>query len=400
LKIVPSHLAALLTCAHPEQVLPRLRLILGGEASSWELIEKVGKLAPDCMVFNHYGPTETTVGVLTHRVTGAERPKAIARVPLGKPISNTRIYLLDPKSRPVPIGVAGELYVAGAGLARGYLNQAEATAGKFVPDSFADEPGSRLYKTGDLARRRPDGTMEFLGRVDHQVKIRGFRVEPGEIESLLDQHASVRKTVVVAREETPGEKRLVAYVVPRTKTALAVARGADSHRAPAPDGQAVSPAELRRFLSQKLPDHMIPSAFVLLNDLPLTSNGKINLRALPEPGQTRAGLEEEYEAPRNCIEEIIAGIWSQVMGVERIGVHDNFFELGGHSLLATQVIAWVREEFQIEVPLRVLFEGATVAHMAEAIRANEPVPGQAERIARVLLKVAAMPDGNEAEASL
>lgn len=400
LKIVPSHLAALLTCAHPEQVLPRRRLILGGEASNWELIEKVGKLAPDCMVFNHYGPTETTVGVLTHRVTGAERRKASACVPLGKPISNIRVYLLDPKSRPVPIGVTGELYVAGAGLARGYLNQPETTAEKFVPDSFASEPGARLYKTGDLARWWPDGTMEFLGRVDHQVKIRGFRVEPGEIEALIEQHASVRKTVVVAREETPGEKRLVAYVVPRTKTALAAAMGTGSQYAPAPSGQAVPLAELRRFLSQKLPDHMIPSAFVILNDLPLTPNGKIDMRALPAPGQTRPGLEEEYEAPRNCIEEIVVGIWSQVMGVERIGVHDNFFELGGHSLLATQVIAWVREEFQIEIPLRVLFEGATVAHMAEAIRANEPVPGQAEKMARVLLKVAAMPDGNDAEAGL
>lgn len=398
LKIVPSHLAAALTCGHPEQVLPRRRLILGGEAPSWELINRVAKLAPDCVVFNHYGPTETTVGVLTHCVTVSESSKLSTGVPVGNPIANTGIYLLDSNSRPVAIGLAGELHVAGAGLARGYLNRPEATAERFVPFSFSSEPGKRVYKTGDLARWLSNGAIEFLGRIDHQVKIRGFRVEPGEIEVVLEQHASVRKAVVVAREDIPGDRRLVAYVVPGTKNARAVATAGGTETTPALSNQSVSVSELRTFLLNKLPDHMIPTAFVILDDLPLTSNGKIDRRALPPPGQTRAELEQEYLAPRNAVEEVVAGIWSQVIRVERVGIYDNFFELGGHSLLATQVVAWVREEFQIELPLRIMFEGATVAHMSEAIVAEEPVSGQAEKIAKVLLKVAAMPDEDETQA--
>ena len=396
LKIVPSHMEALLSCSHPEQVLPRRRLIFGGEASTWELIERVGGLAPECRILNHYGPTETTVGVLTYRVVPPGVPRA-AGVPLGTPLANLRIYLLDGQARPVPIGVAGELHVAGAGLARGYLNRPEATAERFIPDPFSGERGSRLYRTGDLARWLPDGTVEFLGRIDDQVKIRGFRVEPGEIAGALEQYPGLRRAVVVARQEPTGERRLVAYVVPGTAGVMAAASAGGGRLTRPVDDPAVSVAELRGFLAAKLPEHMIPAAFVLLDELPLTANGKVDRRALPAPDQARPDLRERFVAPRNAVEEVVAAIWREVMGVERIGVFDSFFDLGGHSLMATQVIATVRDEFQIELPLRIMFEAATVAHMAEAIIAGEPVAGQAEKIARVLLQVAAMPESAEGE---
>lgn len=256
--------------------------------------------------------------------------------------------MLDANLRPVPVGVPGELHIGGAGLARGYLNRPELTAESFIPNPFSYGSGARLCKAGDLARYLPDGNIEFLGRLDHQVKIRGFRIELGEIEAVLGQHPDVRETAVLAREGKPGDKRLVAYVVPR-------------------DVQVPAIIELRRFLKEKLPDYMVPSAFVLLDALPLTPNGKVDRRALPVPDMTRPEQEKAYVAPHTPAQEVLAGIWAEVLKLEPVGIHDDFFDLGGHSLLATQVISRVRDAFHVELSLPSLFEGPTVAGLAEII---------------------------------
>jgi acyl carrier protein len=255
------------------------------------------------------------------------------------------VYLLDEGLNPVPVGMEGELYIGGDGLARGYLNRPDLTAERFIPDPFSKTPGARLYKTGDRARRLPDGAIQFLGRNDFQVKLRGFRVELGEIETVLTSHPGVKEAVATVREE--GEKRLVGYIVAKE---------------PAP-----APHELRRFLRERLPEYMVPSTFVFMDRLPLTPNGKLDRRALPVPEQTRPELEETFVAPRTPVEERVAGIWAEVLGLERVGVYDNFFNLGGHSLLATQVVSRVREAFQVETPLRVFFETPTVAGLAVAV---------------------------------
>ncbi|MCL5996767.1 MAG: amino acid adenylation domain-containing protein [Chloroflexi bacterium] len=296
-------------------------------------------------LINNYGPTEDTVvttsGGVPPRHQGDPAPT------IGRPIANTQVYVLDHDMQPVPIGVPGELHIGGAGLARGYLYQPKLTAEKFVPNPFSAAPGTRLYKTGDLVRYRPDGEIEFLGRLDNQVKIRGFRIELGEVEAVLGQHSAVREAVVTAPENDHGDKYLVAYIVPTQ-----------------PDDAPVI-SELRAFLKPKLPEYMLPSMFVSLEALPLTPNGKVDRRALPEPN--REMEENEYVAPRTPTEEILAGIWAEVLGVERVGTTDDFFELGGHSLLATQIISRVRKAFQAEVPLRDLFETATVAGLAQRV---------------------------------
>jgi acyl carrier protein len=279
-------------------------------------------------------------------------------------VANTQLYLLDPQQRLVPIGVPGELHIGGVQLARGYLNCPELTAEKFIPNPFrptaaltlGGQPSAvrgRLYRTGDLARYLPDGNLEYLGRIDHQVKIRGFRMELGEIETVLGQHPAVKETVVLAREDVPNEKRLVAYVVPSTQKATL-----DSDP---------SPSDLRRFLKEKLPDYMIPSVFILLDALPLMPNGKIDRHALPAPDQSRPDLREVFVAPRTAVEERLAGIWAELLRVERVGIHDNFFELGGHSLLVTQIISRLRDAFQVELPLPRLFELPTIAELAPVI---------------------------------
>ncbi|MBW4537635.1 MAG: amino acid adenylation domain-containing protein [Myxacorys chilensis ATA2-1-KO14] len=347
LKIVPSHLSALLTYANPKIFLARQRLILGGEALSWDLVKTVQELAPDCRIFNHYGPTEATIGVLTYEVK-PEPPTYISKtVPLGRPIANTQIYILDAHLQPVPISAVGELYIGGNSLARGYLNRPDLTAEKFIPHPFMAETKARLYKTGDLARYLPDGNIEFLGRVDHQVKIRGFRIELGEIEAVLKQHSTVKEAVVIATEDTLGELRLVAYVLPHE---LGVS----------------DKCELHRWLSEKLPEYMMPSAFVMLNTLSLTANGKLNCQALPVPDFTHTALEN-FVAPRNPIEQTLADIWAEVLKLDQVGIYDNFFELGGHSLLATQVVSRLRQVFQIELPLHHLFEAMTIANLAVVI---------------------------------
>jgi acyl carrier protein len=335
----------------------RFKILCGGEALSQELSNYLTKNAGK--VWNLFGPTETTVWSSAHEVEVkwfTDEDSKIS-VPIGRPISNTQIYLLDRYLKPVPVAVPGELYIGGEGLARGYLNRPEMTAEKFLPDPFSNERGSRLYRTGDLARYLPDGRIEFLGRIDHQVKVRGFRIELGEIEAVLRQHPGVHEAVVVAREDNPGSKRLVAYVVPG-------------------EGSDFQISGLRSFLKEKLPDYMVPALFVLLKSLPLTPNGKIDRKSLPVPDDARPELEQAYVAPRGWVEERLAGIWCQVLGIDRIGIRDNFFSIGGHSLLATQIISKVREVFNVELPLRSIFEGPTVADLAERVEAAQSM-GQA-----------------------
>ena len=273
-------------------------------------------------------------------------------MPIGRPLANRAIYILDQHGNPVPIGVHGHLHIGGVGLARGYLNRPDLTAEKFVPDPFSAEPGARMYKTGDLARYRPDGNIEFLGRADHQVKIRGFRIELGEIEAVLGQHPAVRQAVVLAREDAPGEKRLVAYVV------------ADS----------TTDEQLRRFLKDKLPESMVPAVVVLLEALPVTPNGKVDRRALPAPDRSRPELEKAFVAPRDDLELQLAHIWEEVLGVRPVGARDNFFELGGHSLLAVRLFALIEKRLGKTLPLTTVFQGATVEHLAGILR-QQPTPG-------------------------
>ncbi|MBW4457214.1 MAG: amino acid adenylation domain-containing protein [Nostoc indistinguendum CM1-VF10] len=299
-----------------------------------------------CVLHNHYGPSESHV-ITSFILTGS--PIGWPTLPsIGRPIANVQIYLLDSHLQPVPVGVPGELYIGGVGLARGYRNRPELTAEKFIAHPFSNESGARLYKTGDLARYLPDGNIEFLGRIDHQVKIRGFRIELGEIEAVLSQYPGVRETVVVVREDEPGSKRLVAYVVLNPEQALTI-------------------TDLRRFLEEKLPQYMVPTAFVMLEALPLTPSGKVNRRALPVPDKAQLQPEGIFVAPQTPVEELLAGIWAEVLGVEKVGIHNNFFELGGHSLLATRVISQLREVFKVELPLRRLFETPTVAGLAKDI---------------------------------
>jgi amino acid adenylation domain-containing protein len=375
LKITPSHLAALLGEGDEAAALPRRWLVLGGEAAPWALVRRV-LAAGRCAVLNHYGPTETTVGSLTFAVgpDGAGDGRA-ATVPIGRPIANTQVYILDARGNPVPVGVAGELFIGGAGVARGYLRQPEQTAQRFVPDPFAGTPDAWLYRTGDRARYLPDGTVEFLGRADDQVKIRGFRVEPAEVEAALCRHPQVRQAAVVAREDR-GDRRLVAYVVPADGLARPGAAGAD---------------ELRGFLRQQLPDYMVPAAFQVCDALPLTPNGKIDRRRLtdleygPPPG------EKPFVAPRDAVEETLAAIWQEVLGAERVGVDDDFFDLGGHSLLATQVISRILSRLEVQLPLRTIFETPTVAGLAATV-ARLRQEQQAEEIDQMLQELSQLSD--------
>ncbi|MGH9932081.1 MAG: amino acid adenylation domain-containing protein, partial [Pyrinomonadaceae bacterium] len=324
----------------------RLKVLCGGEALSRalanQLLERSGSL------WNMYGPTETTIWSTLCRVESGDEP-----VSIGRPLANTQVYLLDRNLNPAPIGVAGELHIGGDGLARGYLNRPELTDEKFIRNQFGDDRSARLYKTGDLARYLPNGNIECLGRIDDQVKLRGFRIELGEIEAALRQHATVRENVVVAREDTPGDRRLVAYVVPEA-------------------GAKVESNELRAFLREKLPEYMIPAVIMELAELPLTPNGKVNRRALPAPDYD-AQLQQSYVPPRTPTEELLCGIWAEVLRVSRVGVNDNFFELGGHSLLATQVVSRVVPTLGVQLPLRTLFEAPTVVGMAERIEALRSV---------------------------
>jgi amino acid adenylation domain-containing protein len=345
----PSALRELLRAREQAQEDWRVRLIVcGGDALDQELASKLAQL--QLPVWNFYGPTESTVWTtcgLVAQTSVCESQTEVCATSIGRPIPDTHVYLLDEYLQPVPIGVPGELFIGGAGLARGYFKRPDLTAEKFVPNQFSNEPDARLYRTGDLARYRRNGQLEFLGRIDNQIKLRGFRIELGEIESALAEHANVAQAVATIREDRPGDKRLVAYVV-------------------AQHGAALSSTELRKHLQSSLPDYMLPAMFVFLDELPLTPNKKVDRRALPAPDESAAAPPTvEEQGPRTAVEELLADIWARVLGVERVGLHDNFFELGGHSLLATQVMSRAREAFQIDVPLRALFESPTVAGLAD-----------------------------------
>ncbi|MEH2050562.1 amino acid adenylation domain-containing protein [Nostoc sp.] len=334
-----------------------LKILCGGEALPWDLVNEL--LARSASFWNLYGPTETTIWSSVCQLESSE-----SLISIGRPIDNTQIYILDQNLQPVPVGVPGELHIGGAGLARGYLNRPELTQEKFIPNPFQRGRGQgaggrgetenqfsnseRLYKTGDLARYLPDGSIEYLGRIDNQVKIRGFRIELGEIEAALSQHPHVQASYVIAREDNPSDKRIVAYIVPQPQVTPTI-------------------SILRSFLKEKLPEYMVPSAIVILESLPLTPNGKIDRRALPAP-EPSSELLEKYVAPRNPIEEILSLIWQQVLKVDLVGRHDNFFELGGHSLLATQLISRVRSSLKVELPLRSLFAAPTIAELSHNIQ--------------------------------
>jgi amino acid adenylation domain-containing protein len=355
-------------------------LSVGGESPSASKLQTWAECTRRRIKFrNVYGPTETTItSTVYETVDEIETTQGSARVPIGRPINNTQIYLLDQYLRPVPLGVPGELHIGGVGLARGYLNRPDSTAENFIPNPFSSKPGKRLYKTGDQARYLPDGNLVFLGRGDQQVKIRGYRIELGEIEAALVQHPQVREAVVVAREERPGDSRLAAYVLSMPE-------------------RTVTGSEIRDFLAGMMPEYMIPAAIIFMDQWPLMPNGKVDRRALPSP--TLLMLEGEYVAPRTSVEKVLASIWSDVLGVERVGVNDNFFELGGHSLLATQIMAQVRESLQVELAVRSLFEEPTVAGLASILLETSSEPPKTEETAELLLGLAQLSD-DEVEAML
>ncbi|MEH2192519.1 MAG: amino acid adenylation domain-containing protein [Nostoc sp.] len=349
LALVPSILRVLLEEKGIENCRFLRHITSGGEALPGELIERFfAQLNFDNVLHNCYGPTEASIDTTFWT---CERGTNYVTAPIGRPIANAEIHILDENLQPVTVGESGELHIGGIGLARGYLNRPELTTEKFISNPFSSEVGARLYKTGDLARYLSDGNIEFLGRIDHQVKIRGFRIELGEIEAVLSQHPRLIQTLVIAREDVPGDKQLVAYIVPNPE-------------------QIPSQMELRRFLETRLPEYMVPGFFVFLESLPLNPNGKIDRRALPAPDISDIRLLSNFVPPQNATEEVLAGIWVKVLRLQEVGIHDNFFELGGHSLLATQVISRVRQAFQIDIPLQVLFENPTIATLAQVFTQN------------------------------
>jgi amino acid adenylation domain-containing protein len=321
---------------------PTLTMLCGGETLPRALADRL--LEKGAALWNVYGPTETTIWSSAWRVEAGETP-----ISIGRPIANTRLYVLDKRLRTVPIGVIGELYIGGAGLARGYRERPGLTAEQFIPDPFGTLPGGRLYRSGDLARWWPDGTLECLGRVDHQVKIRGFRVELGEIEAALARHPAVRETVVAAHPDPSGEMSLAAYVAPRDSADPSIA------------------AELRRWLLGAIPEYMVPETFVFLDALPLTPNGKIDRQALPDPGRARPRADADFVPPRGPIEAAVAEIWTSLLGAETVGAHDNFFERGGHSLLAVQLLSRLRRTFEVEASLKDFLEDPTVSRLARIV---------------------------------
>ncbi|WP_257460231.1 non-ribosomal peptide synthetase [Archangium lipolyticum] len=339
---VPSAMGALLRA---RAVPPSVSIVnLAGEALAGALVDQIHQLDHVREVFNLYGPSETTTYSTFTRVDRGQTPT------IGRPIGNTQVYVLDPDREPMPIGVPGEVYIGGSGVARGYLGRPELTAERFVHSPFGGGTEARMYRTGDLARWLPDGQLEYLGRMDHQVKLRGFRIELGEIGAVLMEHPGVREAVVVVRGEVGEDKQLVAYVVSR------------GEKAPAP-------GELRDYLKSRLPEYMVPFSFVNLDAMPLTPNGKVDRAALPVPDRMRSGSAKEHVAPRTPGEEALAAIWRQVLGVERVGVHDNFFELGGHSLLLYRVLVLARSASGADIPLRALLRAPTLEEMARVIEA-------------------------------
>jgi thioesterase domain-containing protein/acyl carrier protein len=331
-------------------VQPRV-FIVGGDTMLPEFVDLWQRTPVSSVrLINAYGPTEATITATGLDVTswlgGRSTPQ---RIPIGHPFANREIHILNKYGHPVPVGVAGELCIGGTCLARGYLNRPDLTAENFVPNRFSGEPGTRLYRTGDLARFLTDGNIEFLGRIDRQVKIRGFRIELGEIEAVLRQHPAVREVIVSARENVPGEKQLVAYVF--------------GEREPLPTA-----SELRRFLKEKVPEYMVPAAFVPLDALPLMPNGKVDRNTLPEPERIQVEPGRAFVAPRNALQLQLSNLWEEVLGIRPIGVTDNFFELGGHSLAAVRLFALIEKRLGKKVPLATVFQGATVEHLANILQ--------------------------------
>ncbi|MBV8199725.1 MAG: amino acid adenylation domain-containing protein, partial [Acidobacteria bacterium] len=355
---------------------PGLRLVVvGGEAARADrLAAWFGSAAGATTLLNSYGPTETTITATVSELRAAAPARRdTQQPPIGAPLDHVRAYLLDGAGRLAPLGVHAELHIGGAGVARGYLGRPELTAERFIPDAFSGRPGERLYRSGDLVRRLPDGTLDYLGRIDHQVKLRGFRIELGEIEAALAAHPRVGEAVVLAREDAPGRRRLVAYVTPAEGVGDAGGAGATGEPLP-------GPATFAAYLRERLPDYMVPEAYVPLAALPLTPSAKVDRRALPAPRERRAGDPTHlpgtwadggaaFVPPRTPLEELVAGIWSEVLGIEPIGIHDRFFDLGGHSLLATQLAARVRRTCGVEVALRTLFEAPTLAAFTASLAA-------------------------------
>ena len=365
-KITPAHLEVLNRQLRGKRILSKIGvLVIGGEALSGESLSFWISQASETRLINEYGPTETVVGACVYEVL--PNLTYTGTIPIGRPIGNTQIYVLDREYQPVAVGVPGEIYIGGVGLARGYLNRAELTAESFIPNPFGREGGERLYRTGDVGRYLADGQIDFLGRADHQVKIRGYRIELGEIESILSEHPAVREAVVVVKEERANDKRLVVYLV---------------------SGEVERPADIavREYLRQRLPEHMVPGVFVWLERLPLTPNGKVDRRALSAQDIVQPKTEQNYLAARTPVEEKLVEIWQEVLGSERVGVNDNFFELGGHSLLATQVISRVRTEFNVEVPLQRIFEFPTIADLGTIIVQQPPLPN-GENTTKLLIEL-------------
>src|SRR5215213_2063424 len=349
----------------------RVRMfVVGGEALRWEQLRFWQEHAPETRIINEYGPTETVVGCCVYEAIAG--PTRGSGVPIGRPVANTRLYVLNEALQPAPIGVSGELGISGLGVARGYLGRPELTAVSFVPDAFSKELGARLYRTGDLARYGADGVLEYLGRNDQQVKIRGYRIELTEIESVLAEQPQVRTAVVVTREDESGQKQLVAFVVP--------------------DGK-VSTAQLRASMKERLPEYMVPGMFVTVDELPLTTNAKVDRRQLLALAQQQSSQSsEEYVAPRTATEEVLTELWAEVLGIEKVGVNDDFFALGGHSLMATQLLSRVQKIFRVDLPLRRLFETPTVLGLVEALADAYGDLGPVEEISEMVKALQQMSD--------
>ncbi|MHC5933188.1 non-ribosomal peptide synthetase [Nostoc sp.] len=326
------------------------QLLAGGDVLSVAHVQKFFQTVENCQLINGYGPTENTTFTCWHTITA---PLQLGvSIPIGRPIANTQVYILDNNLQPVTIGEAGELYIGGDGLARGYLNRPDLTAEKFISHSFDSNLATRLYKTGDLARYLPDGNIEFLGRIDNQVKIRGFRIELGEIEREIAQHPDVREIVVLARQDETGEKQLTAYIVPHRKSRYIY-------------------NQLRSLLQQRLPNYMVPSAFVMLESLPLTANGKVDRHKLPAPSRERPQLEQPYISPQTDLEHLLAGILSELLKIDRVGINDNFFDLGGTSISILQVTVRVQQELGIQLPAVKLFQYSTIGSLAKYLHSNQ-----------------------------
>jgi acyl-coenzyme A synthetase/AMP-(fatty) acid ligase/acyl carrier protein len=347
-KITPAHLELLNQQIRPEEAAGSTKVfVIGGENLVAESLALWRKYAPATRLINEYGPTETVVGCCTYEV--AANDPATGSVPIGKPIANTQLYILDRYKNPVPVGVTGELYIGGAGVARGYLNRPELNKERFIVDQISGQIDSRLYKTGDLARYRKDGILEYLGRVDNQVKVRGYRIELGEIEATLASDPRVKSCAVLVREDEPGNKQLVGYVVAR-------------------EGQAPTAEDLQQFVKQKLPEYMAPSQFVFLASIPLTTNGKVDRKALPAPTYGNVSEGKDFAAPQTETQKAIADIWSKLMKLERIGIHDDFFDFGGHSLMAMKMVSQIEERFGISLPLADFLEEPTIAGLAKKVQ--------------------------------